>query len=421
MTDLVPCAVVVDSRNMRGQASKMFGWPQMVSVEGVRAAMRLYGLDAVSVDVGVATRAADSSPSRKLAQSLEQNRAYRDKLIADGASVLEGHLVERKSQMEEKQVDVLCAVQVCNLADEIATGLHQARLIVVLSEDMDLMPAYAFARKRGVTAYAAAYDTVHQREQQRDWILLNEAALKSLVSPPGRLVGSELRSKLATIATSDEDPVPLRWTVHSPAPTSGGYRMRGNLGAAGLWVPGRRVNHKDKVDLYAVGLTINSEEGGRFPHVVLSETPPASTPMPDTARAEVAYWQSPTSVKVSIGGQLASVRATPGTLLPGQEVVVLRRTSSPGSATYLVGALSDAPSVPGWTVPEPVTFATVTADPVSSGSWIPAELDVTGDKVMIHAKHLDHTAQGTRLSVFLSGQLPRRGTPTVMPLTCCLP
>lgn len=422
MENLVPCSVVVDSRNMRGAANRMFGWPQNVSVEGVRDAMRLYGLEAVSVHVGVATRSIGSSPSRQLKHALERNGEYRDQLVADGAEVLEGVLVERQSRMEEKQVDVLCAVRVCDLADRILTKTHSAKLIVVLSEDMDLMPAYDFAKMRGVTAYAAANDSVHLRKQQKDWLLLDEAALRGLVAPAGRFTGSGLRAELAQMALSTDAPTSRRWTMYGDhGGGSRSYRMRGNIGAAGVWVPGRPLQYREKADLFAVGLAVDSEEGDRFPHLLLSEDVPQPGPMPGVERARVEWWQTPTTVKVSVGETQATVRATPGSVLPGQEVAVLTSTSSRGRATHLVGALSQPPAVDGWTSSAHRAFVTVTGEPISSGAWIPGSVEGCEDEVLIHAKHLTHAERGTRLSAFLSGVMQDHALPTVMPLTCCLP
>jgi hypothetical protein len=419
MSSLTPCAVVVDSRNIRGQAGKMFGWPRQANVDGIRRALIQYGFDVIDVVFGVATRSADNAPSQHLASSLSTNRAYRDRLIADGAGVLEGYLVERKGRAEEKQVDVLCAVKVCDLADRIATNLHKAKCIVVLSEDMDLMPAYEFARERGVPAYAAAFDTIYQRDDQREWLILSEPAMAAAVSPQGRYFGSELRSKLALIATSSEDPKPLTWTVHAPL-GDGLFLMRGNLGAPALWKPDREVAIRDKAALFATSLTIHPHEGGRFPHLILSDVRPPQGPMPDVEAATVAYWQSPTSLKVELAdASLATVRATPGIALPGQDVAVLRRTSGRDQATYLIGTREPRPVIPGWSAPGAICTATVMGR--RSQGWLEGELTDTKERVLIHGGHLDHAAAGTRVVVFASGYLERHNLPTTMPLTCCMP
>lgn len=419
VAQLVPCAVVVDSRNIRGQAGKMFGWPRQANVAGIKEALQPFGFDVVDITFGVATRSAANSPSSKLSSSLQTNREYRDRLIGDGAGVLEGYLVERKLRTEEKQVDVLCAVKVCDLADRIAIGQHPAKCIVVFSEDMDLMPAYAFARDRGVPAYAAAFDTTYQRDDQREWLILSEPAMRKVVSPVGRYVGSELRAKLAVLATSTDAPSSLTWTVHAPL-GDGRYLMRGNLGAPGLWSPGRTLQVRDKAKLFATGLAIYPEEGGRFPHVVLDESAPPSVPMPDIYTAKVAYWQTPTSLKVDLGaGNLATVRATPGTLLPGQEVAVLRRATGPDHATYLVGAKEASPAVAGWNSSTHIATATVTGQ--RSTGWLDGEVAGVADRILIHRGHLDHAEAGTRVVVFLSGFLASAGLPMTMPLTCCLP
>jgi len=397
----------------------MFGWARQVNMAGVKAALALYGLDAVDVTFGIATRSSHPSPSRELAENLASNRSYRDQLVAAGATVLEGHLVQRKARPEEKQVDVLCAVKVCDLADRIATGLHPAKCIIVMSEDMDLMPAYEFARERGVLAYAAAFDTIYRREDQREWLILTEPALAALVSPLGRYTGATLRSKLAVVATSAEEPRSLKWTVHAPL-GEGRFLMRGNLGAPGLWSPGRRVRPGDKATLYPGGITIR-EDGGRFPHLELQESQPSAGPLPDVREATVAYWQTPTSLKVDVGAaKLATVRATPGTLLPGQRVAVLQRSAGPDQATYLIGALGGRPSVPGWSSEDPISMAVVTGTR-ATGAWLAAEVIGTGDAILIHARHLDHASPGAKLAVFVSGYLESDAVPTTMPLSCCLP
>jgi hypothetical protein len=398
----------------------MFGWARQVSVAGVKSALAQYGFDAVDITFGVATRSSHPSPSKELAASLATNRDYRDRLIADGATVLEGNLVERKSKTEEKQVDVLCAVKVCDLADRIATELHPAKCIVVLSEDMDLMPAYEFARERKVLAYAAAYDTIYQRGDQREWLILSEPALAKLVSPVGRYVGSELRSKLAAVATSTDERRSLSWTVHAPL-SEGQFLMRGNLGAPGLWSPGRRVRPGDKASLYTAGVTVRVEDGGRFPNLLLQEDQPAAGPMPNVQSATVAYWQTPTSLKVNLGGdKLATVRATPGTLLPGQQVAVLQQRSGKDHATYLVGAIGTRPSVPGWSSAEPIETVVVSGSR-ATGAWLTGQVLSTGDVVLVHARHLDHASPTTKLRAFVTGSLESDGLPTTMPLTCCLP
>lgn len=420
MTDAVPCAVIVDSRNLRGQSAKMFGWGRMPCVSGVREAMALYGLDATEIYFGAATRSASSSASSRMATSLEQNWKYRQQLIEDGAEVLDGYLVERgrPSRVEEKQVDVLCAVKACDVADRIATNLSSAKCIVVLSEDMDLMPAYDFARQRGVPAYAAAFDTVHQRADQREWLLLTERAMKHLVQPLGRYFGSALRRKLADIVTQDGGRQAFAWTVQAPSGQPNQYLMRNGLGAPGLWDAGRQVPIRTRVDLHAVGVTIFPTQGGRFPHLVLSECA-LSGRMPDIEMAEVLYWQSPTSVKVTLPDGTASLRVTPGSLLPGQRVAVLRRAAGPDRATYLIGPASTAAAVPGWTPVDPLATAMITGD--ARGAWYPAALTTSGDEILVHAAHLSHVTLGTKVLVFVSGVASNQARPQAMPVSCCLP
>ena len=145
VTSLTPCAVVVDSRNLVGQAARLFGIPSNFTLNGLRQALAGFGLEPIEVRVGMATRVLQDKCSNHVTRMCEKNQTQASRLTADGAKVLHGYLAERGGDVEEKQVDVLCAVAVADLAERIVVGASQARCIVCISEDMDLMPAYDFA------------------------------------------------------------------------------------------------------------------------------------------------------------------------------------------------------------------------------------------------------------------------------------
>lgn len=417
----VPCVVVVDSRNVRGQGRKVFGHGRETPVSGVRAGLLRYGLDASEIIVGVGTRTSRSSPSARLSEALQKNQAFAHRLVGGGATVLEGHLVERSGVVEEKQVDVLCALAVADAADRIARGVSQCRCIVVLSEDMDLMPAIEFAERRGVPTYAAAYDTVHLRPSQKEWLLLHEGALKDICDPPGRDHGSVLRAKLASIAANAANAPALTWKVVAPRMDDGRAMLSSNFGANGLWKPSRKLQRGDRLNLYIDGMDIDPH-GGRFPFATLSDAKPTAMSS-DLDLADVLFWMEPTQVKIRVRGSQhdATLRAAPGSLMPGDEVLVRRERKSGNLAHYLVGPTSATTAPPQWPLSENVGLVELVEEPAStSRAWLQARLVGSGVEVGVKASYLGHARAGARLMVSLAG-LNNRNTPLTMPLTCCLP
>jgi hypothetical protein len=381
----------------------------------------MYGLEPVETIVGVATRTSSSHPSDRLNEALVKNQAFMQRLQSAGAAVLEGNLVQRSGEFEEKQVDVLCALAVADAADRIAQNKTRARCIVVLSEDMDLMPAIEFATNRGVPTYAAAYDTIHQRPQQRDWMILHEAALKEICDPPGRHHGSALRRRLASIVTTPQSQA-LTWRVIAARMNDGRALLTSNFGATALWKPTRQLQHGEKLPLYVAGVEMDPHTS-RFPYLNLSDAAPTAATCPGIELADVLYWTAPTMVKVQMRGQpgaQAALRATPGSLLPGQEVAVLKVSRSGNRARYLVGALTDVPVPSGWTAPARTAIAVAQETVPTGKAWFRSKLEVSGDEILVKAHRNDHLPAGGRLVVALSGESNGR-VPQAMPLSCCIP
>lgn len=415
--DLTPCIVVVDSRNIRGQSRKVFGHSRETHVPGLRRGLAMYGFDVIETIFGLATRTSTNHPSDRLQKALASNARYAARLTQDGAQVLEGNLVQRGGELEEKQVDVLCALAVADASDRIAKGETHARCVVVLSEDMDLMPAFDFATTRKVKAYAAAYDTVYHRPQQRDWLVLHEHAMKEICDPPGRFYGTALRAKLAAMLTS-QNPSKLNWRVTTPAMNDGRAILTNNAGANGLWVPDRTLARGDRVELFAVDVEMDPH-GKRFPFVLLETTAPAAPPAAVEA-AEVLYWSSPTMLKARLAsGVGASLRAVPGSLLPGDKITVFSTRRAGNRAHYLVGAthLNAPPS--GWSATTRQAVAVITTAPQRGRAWMEATLEETGDSVAVKASWNDHLEDGGRMVVALTGA-DQAGIPQAMPLSCCI-
>jgi hypothetical protein len=412
---LIPCAVVVDSRNLIGQANRMFGAPSPFTVAGIRQALIGYGLDAIEVRVGMATRVPQKTTcSQQVTSMCQKNGKHAAALVAEGAQVLHGYLVERGDKVEEKQVDVLCAVAVADLAERIALRSSSATCIVCISEDMDLMPAYDFAYVRGVPVFAAAIDTVHVRGDQRSWLLLDEAAIDSACPSTARYRGSRLRAWTARIALEASQVAGL-WTVGHRT-KDGLYEMSRNNGARGFWCNDAGLRGGEKVTLYATGV-VAEPRTRRFPQLHLSVTPPTG-PFANVERAVVKFWVAQNRVKVGLAsGDESTVSAPTGCLLPGQEVAVLRGDG--GSLTF-IGELDRGTIPETWPAIDSVRRAIARVTGGSSRSWARGRLEDGDQEIAIALKGV--TLQpGDRLAVSLVGVHPTWRIPSVHPMSSPLP
>lgn len=274
---MVRCAVVIDTRNMHGQARKAFGRGLRPDTEGVRkGGLRRYGLEAEEIYAGVATKTMSSSPSELIRSLMEDNKRYAVDLASRGAVVLSGHLAERSGEVEEKQVDVLIALKVADLADRVRQLAAPFECIVVLSEDMDLMPSYEFARQRGVPVYAAAFDTIHTRDDQNKWLILDERSLHDICPPPAALaLGTPMRTLIARMAVSAAPVQAPAWKVET---WDGGKRnivLSNSKGITGILHERRRNAYSgERLYLYAIGIEMEPKSK-RFPLLTLSRTGPS--------------------------------------------------------------------------------------------------------------------------------------------------
>ncbi|WP_152024655.1 hypothetical protein [Tessaracoccus flavescens] len=406
---LVPCAVVVDHRNLVGQARRVFGRPHTLSLPGLGVALARYGLRPVDVRVGMATRVLQEKCSNQVHSMLGRNRELAEQYRQGGAQVLEGYLVERAKGPEEKQVDVLCALAVADIADRIQDGSAEARCIVTLSEDADFVPSYDFAATRGVSVYAASVDRVHERSLT-SWILLDEVAMADITPPGGRFRGKELRAWIAKVSLEGSQ-IAGQWAA--------GYRsgaaveMVRNNGAVGSWVPGRAVNRGEKVSLYANGVRPDPTNES-FPNLVLAEEPVDGT-FPGVVEGTVSYWTHQTRVRVELeGGQVFASWAPPGSYLPGQRVAV--QTS--GSRPFLVGEL-EKPAVPtSWQGSR--SLRTLVQVVRSAGpAWVIGRDLASGQEVALARKNYE-PAVGDIVYAVLVGEHPTWELPTLFPLTTSL-
>lgn len=405
----VRCAVVVDSRNIFGQTRRRFGIGSHVTFGGVTDALARIGFEVVQGFVGIATLPAAKSPSQNLAGMCDRNRLQKARFEAEGFTVMEGLLAERNNQIEEKQVDVLCAVKVAELAVAATSRDSGLEAVVVISEDMDLMPAFDYATRLGVPVYAASVDTVHRRPSQADWLLLSDQTLALMQGLPESRADS-LRAKVASIALEGRTQS-LRWTGYGVSRPGRPTVMKSNTGLLGYWNPTRPVQRNRKYDLHPVSLTVSSDG---FPFLNLSDTE-ESGGFEDVVLATAKYWVEPTRLAVQVDGDATSISLTvpPGAVLPGERLAVLRTTMSNSPGHYFVG-----PAHRG-SVGRPPGLVVV--DGVSGRSgWHPGRCVPGGAPHRIHAR----TAPAVRVGdVLLAAEVeaPVVGQPTgVMPLSTAI-
>lgn len=419
---LTRCAVVIDTRNVHGQSRKVFGRGLRPSANGVRKALREYGFDAVEVYAGVATKTMASAPSERVRSAVEDNKRYAVELAQEDAVVLAGHLAERGGEMEEKQVDVLLALKVADLADRARQLSAPFECIVVLSEDMDLIPSYEFAHQRGVRVYAAAFDTIHTRDDQRNWLIVDEVSLRRICPPPAHItLGAPMRGLIARMATT---PPPVQapvWKVETWNNDKREIVLSNSKGITGVLHERRKNAYvNERLFLYATGIEMESKSK-RFPLLTLGRHRPQDDQFDGIDHGRVLYWVEPTRVKIRIEGteENATITASPGQLLPGQRIAVYREAKDDRIATYYVGPVGDPPEATGWPLPETTGVVTIVGDGPGSKLWRCA-LDGLDTSVLVPKEHLKHALIGDRLRVALAGQF-RTGEPLGQPLTCCLP
>ncbi|MCW3156448.1 hypothetical protein [Micropruina sonneratiae] len=411
---LVPCAVVVDSRNLIGQSGRLFGTASNFTIPGIRRALETYGFDPVEVRVGTATRVLQDKCSERVNRMRQKNEETAHRLESDGATILRGYLVERSGTVEEKQVDVLCAVAIADLAERILVKAIPAQCIVSLSEDMDLMPAYDFAHARDVPVFAAAIDTVHVRTEQRAWMLLDEEAINLSCPSSPRYRGMKLRAWIARIALESAQVAGL-WTVGYRLP-DGSYEMSRNNGARGIWTNPDGVRPGQKATLYATGIVADAATR-RFPYLLLSETP-STGPFANVLTGTVQFWVAQNRVKIALSsGGYVTVWAPAGSLLPAQEVAVL---TGPEDSCTLIGELDKGAEPALWTVaPRRRALVEVTVGRATNG-WAKGRLEESGQEVAIALKSVA-LRERDRLAVSLVGTHPTWDIPAVHPMTSPLP
>ncbi len=333
---------IVDSRNMRGLAGSLLGVTRNPTVTGLDTALEPLGFELEKAFFSVALpRERDR---RRLSRELEQNERYISKLTRDSrAAILEGELqVRSDNTVEEKLVDVLCAVETIRQAKQIADSTvdTDSEGVLLFSQDADLGPGIGLAQEFDVPVFSIAPGKVHQRGYP--FLVLDETAMAALCggTPP---YGQTLRRQIADaamapIADSWEFRYFRSWGGTSRAWMQHRHGMQGACNPAKLGNP----NRGDLFDLATIGVL--PAQSNEFPVLELAETPAAAR---DLVPGVVVGRFSLFRITVQItGGTQVRAYASNSFLTPGTPVLLQKRRTD-GERYRYIGALGDPPPLIG--------------------------------------------------------------------------
>lgn len=404
-SDLPRALVIVDSRNVVGQAARQLGEPAHPDVESVVRTFALYGfaVQAVHVALGL-PRSADRA---KLQGQLKVNEAFRDRVLEHPmGDVLLGELHAREKaggriEAAEKMVDTRCAVDVVRHARDIASGSSPFDAIIVVSEDIDLAPAYQYADDLGVPVFPAAAAVIDRRgDYHKNFLLLPPDAIAKLAPPAshGRsLRGHDLRARTAD-AFKTQARLSVRRVTSYEGPHHGAVLCTDD-GLLAVAADHEAPNGVDQVEVYANGLDFGVRSDPLFPYLRCSVTRSQGDRHHRTAVA--MKWQRPGVLDVTMGnGSERSLSQVPmGYVTPGTKLLVYVKDGS----SKFVGVLG-----------EPAPLSSSSGSPVDTR--LPATAQVTqvrkgrvrglladGSEVMILSGRNVALAVGDRLAVMLVG------------------
>lgn len=403
-----PCSVVVDSRNMYGQARRTLGVGGRISVPGIVSAMSKWGLDVQDVTIATATRLLTKTPSATLKSTQAANLQAKTRWEADGARVIEGSLAERDGKLGEKQVDVQCALAVVDLAVR-----NSGRTIVVLSEDLDLVPGCDLAKTYGATCYTAAIHTVHHRTSDHGWLLLDTRTVSEMFGRNDSEADAAIRAHTVRRV--------LEWNLGAvkwkprPFDVEGELILDSNRLVCGYWPTAPAARPAGKQDLHVTGIRMDPRYG--FPQVELIDTAPILFGG-KTEQATVLRWLLPDVVKIQLdSGQEQSIEVPPGELLwPGQRVLVYLASRQTGPSVSYVGPLQIESTLDTWGDGHTAFGTVVRVD----GAWATVRL-AGGLDVQMLSRFAHGVEIGKSLLVSPAGFHPQTGEPQVVPLSSCFP
>lgn len=388
---------IVDSRNVHGQTSVVLGVGLCPTVPGIVDGLSLYGFDVQQVQVGLALARARDQQS--LATEHAANTAYLAEVLGDqrGRALLgELHLKEigPPRRVEEKIVDVQCALAIALSARDIADGSSNFDSIVVCSQDIDLRPALEYAiGKLGVPVWVAAHEVVDRRAEP--FLLLTAESLKRFRTPL-QACGHERRAQVAAAAMA---PDVRTWTAVGPMGGSNMWLLEDADGTPGMCrrsALGPTPLSSATVQLGVAGIS-TGDRGNKFP-MVFCDKRPAQAPL--AIEGVVRRRLRLNKLQLDLAGAITELPYPAGGVMAGWKVAVQVNAGARGAPTHVVVGPINPP-----TVQNAVKLRVVSAEPVVATVTAVALSDFRTEVTSPHGTLvLDHPRGqrpplGTRLAV----------------------
>lgn len=334
--------MVVDTRNIHGHSIKLLGEPRHVTVEGVKNMFSSLGFDVQDIFMGTATKVVGGAPSAALMKTSQINIQRAEKWRGEGATILEGILAERRGVIEEKQVDVLCALKVVELA-VVRGNSPNPHTIFILTEDMDLDPAANLATEWRAKVIRVAPGNIHQRSDNKSgWMLITRKDFYTLCAFPGTPESAtKLRRSLVRTITDCVEPRRYSFLRYEGQPDEDQPKYAVLRSNQGLHVkmenPEPGLKYKDKISLRVQDVRMNDRSQG-FPDIYVGESPDNGY-LHNIVSAKILYWSGQDRIYVQIdrGGNQYHIPVPVGeALAPNDEIILLLRSSNKvGDRSYI--------------------------------------------------------------------------------------
>jgi hypothetical protein len=310
-------------------------------------------------------------------------------------------------RVEEKIVDVQCALSIALEAREMAEGRSRFDSIVVCSQDIDLRPALEYATSQGVPVFVAAPDVVDRRPQPH--LLLTPEPLRRFRQPTGTF-GHDRRAQVAAAAMA---PDVRAWSAVEALGDNGFWLLEDVDGTPGICrerhfpAPPRRG---DVVRLGVAGIT-TGRTGNQFP-LVSCDTRPAQAAL--ALEATVRRRLRLNRLELDLQGRSVALPYPPGGVMVGWRVAVQVNAAGGLLPTHVVLGPLQPP-----TVANAVKTRVVNAEPIVAT----ASSDLLSDSrtrlssplgaVVLDHPRGQHPPPGTRLAVVLADAGSYRFQPVV--------
>lgn len=410
--------VIVDSRNIVGQAERALGEPAHPTVAGIVSALGTYGFEVAAVHVALALPR--SSDRAQLRSQLRVNEQFKKDVEAHPlGKALVGELHAHRQpdgslDVNEKMVDTLCAVEIARHARDVRDGNADFGAIVVLSKDIDLTPAYQYAAELKVPVYAAATDTVDVRTSHHpQFLLITPDALATMCPvPDARPRGHDLRALLAAAVKEQER---RSWDRARDIPVRGRGELVRDTGGELIGTLDPSI-YPDRLgwpaDFRAVDVDFGPDY--RFPYAVAK---PGSKVSGDRLLRSATFqrWVAPSRAQVEMGnGKKVELDRLPiGFLTPGTKLLISKR-----QGRRYVGPLETPPALVarGETEPLEVRLPKVVEIESITGPGRAVARTEAGMTMLLFAGKNVELSPGGRHAVMFVGTT-RRGSARAVALT----